>query len=99
MNRNIKENDNNIEKDNRSYNKWNQARRLEFIDFRLSCDGKINRKDLVDFFSISVPQASLDLSKYQEMVENSEPPRANLKYDRHLISNRFFRMFVHRNLI
>ena len=49
MNRNIKENDNNIEKDNRSYNKWNQARRLEFIDFRLSCDGKINRKDLVDF--------------------------------------------------
>ena len=83
MNRNIKENDSNIEKDNRSYNKWNQARRLEFIDFRLSCDGRINRKDLVDFFSISVPQASLDLSKYQEMVENSDPPRTNLKYDRH----------------
>ncbi|MDY6322856.1 MAG: WYL domain-containing protein [Succinivibrio sp.] len=65
-------------------NKWNQSRRLEFIDFRLAIDGKINRKDLVNFFSISVPQASLDLSKYHAMVEASNPPRRNLVYDRHL---------------
>lgn len=65
-------------------NKWNQARRLEFIDFRLGCDGRINRRDLVDFFSISIPQASLDLSKYQSLVLESDPPRRNLVYDRHL---------------
>lgn len=65
-------------------NKWNQQRRLEFIDFRLGVDGKINRKDLVQFFSISVPQASLDLSRYHAIVEASQPPRRNLSYDRHL---------------
>ena len=69
---------------NSNSNKWNQQRRLEFIDFRLGIDGKINRKDLVQFFSISVPQASLDLSKYHSMVEESDPPRKNLVYDRHL---------------
>ena len=31
-------------------NKWSRKRRIEFIDFRLSIDGKINRADLVDFF-------------------------------------------------
>ena len=65
-------------------NKWNQARRLEFIDFRLGTDGRINRRDLVDFFSISIPQASLDLSKYHQLVMDSDPPRKNLTYDRHL---------------
>ena len=34
-------------------NKWSRKRRIEFIDFRLSIDGKINRADLVDFFGIS----------------------------------------------
>lgn len=67
-----------------SVNKWNQARRLEFIDFRLATDGRINRRDLVDFFSISIPQASLDLSKYLQLVQESDPPRKNLSYDRHL---------------
>ena len=62
--------------------KWNQQRRLEFIDFRLFSEGKINRKDLVAFFSISVPQASVDLSRYLELVASSEPPRKNLFYDR-----------------
>ena len=30
--------------------KWNQTRRLEFIDFRLAVDGRLNRADLVAFF-------------------------------------------------
>lgn len=63
--------------------KWNQTRRLEFIDFRLGNEGRINRKDLVDFFNISTPQASLDISKYQELVSESVPVRTNLVYDRH----------------
>ncbi|MGN1392567.1 MAG: WYL domain-containing protein [Succinivibrionaceae bacterium] len=57
--------------------KWSQERRLEFIDYRLCWNGHINRSDLVDFFGISVPQSSLDLSKYLEMAPG------NLVYDRH----------------
>ena len=70
--------------DDKMVNKWTQARRLEFIDSRLSCDGKINRRDLVDFFGISIPQASLDLSRYHQLVQEAVPPRLNLAYDRHL---------------
>ena len=55
---------------------WGQNRRLEFIDFRLLWEGRINRSDLTDFFDISVPQASLDLARYQEMAPD------NVEYDR-----------------
>ncbi len=55
---------------------WGQNRRLEFIDFRLLWEGRINRSDLTDFFDISVPQASLDLARYQELAPN------NLEYDK-----------------
>lgn len=48
--------------------RWGQERRLEFIDFRLLWDGRVGRPDLVSFFSISVPQASLDLAKYRELA-------------------------------
>ena len=56
-------------------NKWNRERRLEFIDYRLCWNGKINRNDLVTFFGISIPQASLDISKYKEMAGD------NIEYD------------------
>ena len=55
---------------------WSQERRLEFIDFRLLWEGRLNRADLTTFFKISVPQASLDLAKYQEVAPN------NMVYDR-----------------
>lgn len=47
--------------------RWSVEQRLEFIDFRLFWDGQVNRSDLVDTFGISVPQASLDLSRYQQL--------------------------------
>lgn len=56
--------------------KWGQERRLEFIEFRLLWDGKINRKELVDFFGISIPQASLDLARYIALAPE------NLEYDK-----------------
>ncbi|OIN69518.1 transcriptional regulator [Ralstonia solanacearum] len=56
--------------------RWGQDRRLAFIDFRLRWDGRINRSDLTDFFGISVPQASLDISRYMELAPQ------NLQYDR-----------------
>lgn len=73
-----------VPRDDRNVNKWIQTRRLEFIDFRLSCDGRINRRDLVEFFGISVPQASLDIARYSEIAQASTPARINCKYDRHL---------------
>lgn len=55
--------------------RWGQERRLEFIDYRLNWDGQINRSNLTDFFGISVPQASLDLTEYTKMAP------ANMEYD------------------
>lgn len=56
--------------------RWGPERRLEFIDFRLLWDGKINRGELVDFFGISVQQASADLARYAELAPG------NLLYDK-----------------
>lgn len=56
--------------------RWGVEQRFEFIEFRLFWEGGINRSELIDFFGISVPQASKDLSKYQEIAP------ANLEYDR-----------------
>lgn len=48
--------------------RWGQERRLEFIDFRLLWEGRVNRSDLTNYFGISVPQASMDLAKYRELA-------------------------------
>lgn len=55
--------------------RWGQERRLEFIDYRLRWDGQINRSNLTDFFGISVPQASLDITEYTKLASN------NMEYD------------------
>jgi hypothetical protein len=57
--------------------RWSVEQRLAFIERRLFWDGKINRSDLVDHFSISTPQASSDLSQYDEVA------RGNMAYDKH----------------
>lgn len=56
--------------------KWSQERRLEFVDYRLQWEGKLNRSDLMDVFGISVPQASLDIARYMELAPE------NTRYDR-----------------
>ena len=56
--------------------RWGVERRLEFIEFRLYWEGRINRADIVDQFGVSVPQASKDLSRYQELAPD------NIAYDR-----------------
>lgn len=55
--------------------KWGVERRLEFIEFRLFWEGAINRADLVEAFGVSVPQASKDLTLYQERAPG------NMEYD------------------
>ncbi len=51
--------------------RWSVEQRLEFIDFRLFWEGHVNRKDLVGFFGVSVPQASADLAQYQEHAKGN----------------------------
>lgn len=55
--------------------KWSQERRLRFIDFRLQWGGRINRRDVTEFFKISIPQASADIARYTELAPD------NLAYD------------------
>lgn len=55
---------------------WGPERRLEFVDFRLQWDGRLNRSDLMEHFGISVPQASADIAAYTELAPG------NLAYDR-----------------
>ncbi len=62
----------------RKKGRWSVEQRLEFIDFRLFWEGRINRVDLIDHFGISVPQASSDLTNYQEAA------KGNAVYDKTL---------------
>lgn len=55
---------------------WGLESRLQFIDFRLRWERRINRMDITEHFGISVPQASLDIAKYSELAPG------NLNYDR-----------------
>jgi hypothetical protein len=55
---------------------WGVRRRFEFMEFRIFWEEKLNRKDLMEFFEISVPQASADLSRYQEHAPG------NIVYDK-----------------
>src|SRR3954451_3097174 len=55
---------------------WGVERRLEFIEFRLFWEGGVNRSDIINMFGVSVPQASKDLTLYQERAP------ANAVYDK-----------------
>lgn len=51
--------------------KWGVERRLEFIEFRLFWEGGVNRSDIIEMFDVSVPQASKDLTLYQERAPHN----------------------------
>ena len=44
--------------------RWGVEQRLEFIEFRLFWQGRVNRSDLMEQFGVSVNQASTDLNRY-----------------------------------
>jgi len=46
--------------------KWGVERRLEFIEFRLFWEGGVRRSDIMTTFGVSEPQASKDLTLYQD---------------------------------
>jgi predicted DNA-binding transcriptional regulator YafY len=47
---------------------WGQRQRLEFIEFRLFWEGVLNRNEITERFSVSVPQASTDVSTYRALA-------------------------------
>jgi hypothetical protein len=55
--------------------RWSAEQRLEFIEFFSYWEGAINRSDLMDRFGVSAPQASADLTTYQQIAPD------NLRYD------------------
>jgi hypothetical protein len=55
---------------------WGQDRRLEFIEFRLLWEGKINRGEVAEYFNVSLQQASLDFARYMVLAKD------NMEYDR-----------------
>lgn len=56
--------------------RWSAERRFEFIEYRLFWTGRLNRSDLMETFSLSTQQASVDISEY------TEGRKSNLSYDR-----------------
>lgn len=56
--------------------RWSAERRFEFIEYRLFWTGRLNRSDLMETFSLSTQQASVDISEYLE------GRKSNLSYDR-----------------
>lgn len=75
--------------------RWEVRLRLEFIETRLFWEGKLNRADLVDFFGVSVIQASKDISQYQGAAPG------NIIYDKsnkyYLASAQFDPVFISPN--
>lgn len=56
--------------------RWNVAQRLEFIEFRLLWEGRINRSDVAERFGMTLQQATQDLGLYEQTAPE------NITYDR-----------------
>ncbi len=72
--------------------KWGVERRLEFIEFRLYWEGGVNRSDIIEAFDVSVPQASKDLTLYQERAPQNAIYDKSAK--RYIASNEFQPRFL-----
>lgn len=72
--------------------RWGIERRLEFIEFKLFWEGGVNRSDIIGAFDVSVPQASKDLTLYQEQApENATYDKSAKRY---VASDRFNPCFL-----
>ena len=60
----------------RSSLRWGVEQRLEFIEFRLYWEGRMNRRDLINTFGVSINQASTDLNRYLRLAPE------NMVYDK-----------------
>jgi hypothetical protein len=60
--------------------KWEQERRLDYIDDRFALGMTVNRSDIMTQFSVSVAQASLDIQHYLSLMKSRYRQRA-IMYD------------------
>ena len=82
-----------MRRSNRESNlRWGVEKRLEFIEFRLYFEGRMNRSDLMKVFGVSVNQASTDLNRYLKLAPD------NMIYDKsarsYLRSDEFTPLFL-----
>lgn len=56
--------------------RWSAEKRCEFMAFRLLWTGRLNQADLMEAFSLSTQQASVNISEYLE------GRKSNRTYDR-----------------
>lgn len=59
---------------------WSTQKRLQFLEFKLYWEGRVNRGDLTTKFGISIPQASVDFTKYQEIAPHNISYNSSAKY-------------------
>lgn len=59
---------------------WSTQKRLQFLEFKLYWEGKVNRGDLTTEFGISIPQASVDFTKYQELAPQNISYNSSAKH-------------------
>lgn len=59
---------------------WSTRKRLQYLEFKLYWEGRVNRGDLTAEFGISIPQASIDFTKYQEMARHNISYNSSAKY-------------------
>ena len=50
---------------------WTLDRRMEFVEWKLFWEGRLNRNDLEETFGISQPQASVDLRQYRDVAPDN----------------------------
>jgi WYL domain len=59
---------------------WSTRKRLQHLEFKLNWEGRVNRGDLTAEFGISIPQASVDFTKYQELAPHNISYNSSAKY-------------------
>lgn len=59
---------------------WGTRKRLHYLEFKLFWDGRVNRGDLTAAFGISIPQASADIARYQELAPRNIVYNPSAKY-------------------
>ena len=67
--------------------RWGVERRLEFIEFVSYWEGTINRSHIMEHFGVSAPQASSDLTAYQQLAPGNL--RYDLSFKRYVASDEF----------
>jgi hypothetical protein len=59
---------------------WSTRKRLHYLEFKLFWEGRVNRGDLTAEFGISIPQASVDITRYQELAPHNISYNPSAKY-------------------